>query len=136
MRNQTRWNHFDLKFIWIFYCKKSPSLLLWRVLTSERSKYQLCKFSNNSNFLLLLICLTDVFAFLFVMTLCIFGSLMKTDVSHVMVLKHQIKCVVTLVRMSEKRTEKRAGLYLKLIISNRYWKQNIDVWRIPYGCAT
>ena len=69
------------------------------------------------------------------MTLCIFCSLMKTDVSHVMVLKRLIKCVVTLVRMSEKRTGKRAGLYLKLIISNRYWKQNIDVLRIPYGCA-
>ena len=63
-------------------------------------------------------------------------SLMKTDVSHVMVLKRLIKCAVTLVRMSEKRTEKRAGLYLKLIISNRYWKRNIDVLRIPYGCGT
>ena len=56
------------------------------------------------------------------MTLIMFCSLMKTDVSHVMVLKRLIKCVVTLVRMSEKRTEKRAGLYLKLIISNRYGK--------------
>ena len=52
-----------------------------------------------------------------------------------MVLKHLINPAVILVKMSEKHTEKKAGLYPKLIISNRYCKQNLDVWRIAYGCG-
>ena len=58
-----------------------------------------------------------------------FRSLIPADVNLVMEQRHLVSLVVTVVRTLEKLTEKKAGLYLKLTISNRYHNRRVD-------CAT